>query len=98
MHRTYPIWLHLLHVLYHGVISVSQLVGFFSSFHPPIADLFVPEHTGPGWGFRYVTTLILVNLALLMLSAFLFDIFLLLRGINNLTFRHLKIHFDRIFC
>lgn len=98
LHRTYPIWLHLLHIVYHGVMSTSQLVGFVSSFHPPGVDLFIPEHIGPGWRFRYVTTWILATLALFMFAAFLFDIVLILRGINDLTVRQLKKHLDRFFC
>src|ERR1700712_1666222 len=93
-HRTYPIWLHLLHLIYHGSMSSFQLVGFITSFQSPD----VPEGIGPGWRFRYVTTWILTLLALYMFAAFLFDILLILRGINDVIIQRLKIHLDRFFC
>lgn len=94
LHRTYPIWLHLLHLIYHGSILTFQIVGFATSFKSSNAS----EEIGPGWRFRYVTTWILSVLILYMLAAFLFDILLILRGINDFIIKQLKIHLDRFFC
>ncbi|CAF0872414.1 unnamed protein product [Adineta steineri] len=94
LHRTYPIWLHLLHILYHGIFTLFQIIGFITSFNSPAKF----ENQGPGWHFRYVTTWILVTLALYMLAAFIFDIILILKGINNSLVKQLKIHLDRFFC
>jgi hypothetical protein len=98
LHRTYPIWLHLLHVIYHGGMLSSQLAGFGSTFHSPNNNVYVSEIAGPGWRFRYVTTWILSLLVVYMLAAFLFDVLLLLRGVNDIIVKQLKIYFDRFFC
>jgi len=77
---------------------ISQLVGFFSSFQSPLNNSYISESLGPGWRFRYMTTWILATLTLYMLAAFLFDIILILRGINDSIVKQLKIHLDRFFC
>lgn len=98
LHRTYPIWLHLLHIIYHGSILSFQVAGFTTSFRSPNNNLYIAETTGPGWRFRYVTTWILGTLSLYFLTAFLFDIILILRGIDDFIIKKLKIHLDRFFC
>lgn len=97
LHRTYPVWLHLLHLLYHGGMVVSQLIGFVSSFHTPDDDNHTSEFSGPGWRFRYVTTWILSILVSYMAAALLFDLILLWKGVNDVIVKRLKIHLDRFF-
>jgi hypothetical protein len=98
LHRTYPIWLHVLHIIYHGSILSYQIAGFASSFQSPNNNIYISETTGPGWRFQFVTTWILAILVLYMLAAFLFDIILISRGINDFIVKHLKIHLDRFYC
>lgn len=98
LHRTYPVWLHSLHLFYHGGMVVSQLIGFFSSFHTSDDGNRTSEISGPGWRFRYVTTWILAILASYMIAALLFDLILLLKGVNDGIVQQLKIHLDRYFC
>ena len=97
-HRTYPLWLHILHLIYHGSISLYQLVGFISSFGSSNNNLYISESPGPGWRFRYVTTWILYLFAFYIAAAFLFDIILILRGIDDIIIQRIKIHLDRWFC
>jgi len=98
LHRTYPIWLHLVHIIYHGGLLLYQLVGFFTSLQSPKNDIHVSDDTGPGWRFKYVTTWILGSLVLYILTAFIFDILLIARGIDDFIVKKLKIHLDRFFC
>jgi hypothetical protein len=56
------------------------------------------KSVGPGCHFRFATAWILGTLILYMLLAFLFDIILILRGINDLFVKKYKIHLDRFFC
>ncbi|UJR20218.1 hypothetical protein I4U23_023349 [Adineta vaga] len=97
LHRTYPIWLHLLHVIYHGGMFLYQLVGFITSFQSSKNTIHIEEVKGPGWRFRYVTTWILGTLSLYMFAAFLYDIILIFRGINDIIVEQLKIHLDRFY-
>jgi hypothetical protein len=98
LHRTYPLWLHLLHMIYHGGMSAFQIGGFVSSLLPSTHNLSTAEGVGPGWRFRYVTTWILSVLVLYMMAAFVFDILLVLRGVNDSIIKQLRIHLDRFFC
>lgn len=98
IHRTYPVWLHLLHITYHAAIVIDQCVGFISSFQSSDVNKITSDSPGPGWRFRYVTTWILTTLALYMLAALLFDIILILRGLHDSIVKQFKIHIDRSFC
>ncbi len=72
LHRTYPIWLHMFHLIYHGSILSYESIIFNSSFDSDDGNNSSSEPIGPGWHFRYTTAWILSTLILYMLSAFLF--------------------------
>ena len=97
LHRTYPIWLHLLHIIYHGGLLLFQLIGFFSSLQSSNNNDDSSDNAGPGWRFQYVTTWILAILVLYILAAFLFDILLIARGMDDFIVKKLRIHHDRFF-
>ncbi|CAF1285836.1 unnamed protein product [Adineta ricciae] len=98
LHRTYPVWLHLLHLTYHTGLFLYQAVGFTTSFQSSTNSISTDEVNGPGWRFRYVTTWILSVLSIYIIAALLYDILLILRGLNDTIIKQFRIHLDRFYC